>query len=345
MSSNPDKILVTGGCGFIGRAVIHHIQANYPNTGIRVLDNLGQNASSAHPANSLPKYVPTHLNPPTGTELVVADVRDPAAVSKAASGCKTIIHFAANTGVGPSVEDPRADMETNVGGTLNVLEAARAQGVSRVVFASSGAPAGDVDPPIHEDLAPRPISPYGASKLAGEGYCSAYARTFGIDTVALRFSNVYGPGSANKTSVVAQFLRAALEGRPCRIFGDGQQTRDFLFIDDLVRAVSLSLSAPVGGEIFQIASGVETSVQSLVHALQAELLEYGIDMEVTFEGARVGDARRNYSDISKARTLLDWKPDTSLVMGLRRTVAWFVTERAPTAGEQVRHLRPEGEYQ
>jgi UDP-glucose 4-epimerase len=342
MRPNPDKILVTGGCGFIGRAVIHHIQANYPNTWIRVLDNLGQNASLAHPANTPPKYVPTHLSPPTGTELVVADVRDPAAVSKAASGCKTIIHFAANTGVGPSVEDPRADMETNVGGTLNVLEAARAHGVARVVFASSGAPAGDVEPPIHEDLAPRPISPYGASKLAGEGYCSAYSHTFGIDTVGLRFSNVYGPGSSRKTSVVAQMVRKAMTGEVCQIFGDGHQTRDFLYISDLVRAVECAMTRPVGGEIFQIASGVETSVLDMVELLRGCLAQHGVNLITAHESARLGDATRNYSDVRKAKELLGWQPTTSLREGLQRTVAWFLSEQGNLNGSQ---LHPEGVWQ
>ena len=148
---------------------------------------------------------------------------------KVAKGIDTIIHLAANTGVGPSIEKPQVDMSVNIIGTFNYLEASRVNKISKFIFASSGAPIGEVEPPIHEEIPPHPLSPYGASKLAGEGYCSAYKNTFGIETVVLRFGNVYGPGSINKSSVVAKFIRKAINGDILEIYGDGMQTRDFIY--------------------------------------------------------------------------------------------------------------------
>jgi UDP-glucose 4-epimerase len=242
------------------------------------------------------------------------------------TGADVIVHLAANTGVAPSVENPRADCQTNVIGTLNYLEAARTNNVSRFVFASSGAPVGECNPPIHEELPAHPVSPYGASKLAGEGYCSAYKRTYGIDTVALRFGNVYGPGSGHKSSVVAKFIRRAMERKPLEIYGDGSQTRDFIYVDDLIKAILLAATREnVGGEIFQIATNTETTVGDIAERLQTLLKDKGInDLVVTHAAARLGDVIRNFSDISKAENVLGWKPDYTLDDGLRMTIDWFM---------------------
>jgi UDP-glucose 4-epimerase len=245
---------------------------------------------------------------------------------EAGRGVDVIVHLAANTGVGPSVEDPRADCLANVIGTLNYLEAARHNGIKRFVFASSGAPAGEVEPPIHEELPPHPVSPYGASKLAGEGYCSAYYRSFGIDTVALRFGNVYGPGSVHKSSVVAKFIRCALDGQLLEIYGDGTQTRDFIYIDDLIGAIILAATrSGVGGETFQIASNRETTVGEMTEQLADVLRNKGIEgIQVVNAEARVGDVKRNYSDITKARVRLGWQPTVDLSTGLVKTVNYFL---------------------
>jgi UDP-glucose 4-epimerase len=215
----------------------------------------------------------------------------------------------------------------NVIGTLNYLESARTNGVKRFVFASSGAPAGEVEPPIHEELPPHPASPYGASKLAGEGYCSAYKKSFDIDTVALRFGNVYGPGSMHKGSVVAKFIKSALEGSPMEIFGDGTQTRDFIFIDDLVLAIILASRVPgIGGEIFQIATNAETTVAELAQMLLQVMARQGIENASIFYGRPrpPGDVKRNFSDTSKAGRLLGWQAKNDLRKGLEQTVAYFL---------------------
>jgi len=270
---------------------------------------------------------------PVGLELLIADVTDMSAMRVAATGCDVIVHLAANTGVGPSVEDPVSDCRVNVLGTIAVLEAARANGVGRFVFASSGAPVGEVEPPIHENLPARPVSPYGASKLAGEGYCSAYAHSFGVDSVALRFGNVYGPGSGHKSSVVAKFIKSSLAGETLEIYGDGSQTRDFIYLDDLIRALRLAASVEgIGGEGFQIATNRETNLRELIDALriafEARLLKLG---DVVFTEPRRGDVMRNFSDTSKAAERLGWQSKIALQEGLVATLDDFLDERGSTS--------------
>jgi UDP-glucose 4-epimerase len=240
--------LITGGCGFIGRNLISNLVAEGSHF-IRIIDNLKVGSredlkqvcdfeeidqSHIKTNNSLQPTPPSSLKK---VQLVAGDILDAELALKACQGFDVIVHLAANTGVAPSVENPRMDCETNVIGTLNYLEAARQCNVARFVFASSGAPAGEVEPPIHEELPPHPVSPYGASKLAGEGYCSAYYRTFGVETVCLRFGNVYGPLSGKKDSVVAKFIKRAMAGEALEIYGNGTQTRDFIYIDDLTDAI------------------------------------------------------------------------------------------------------------
>jgi UDP-glucose 4-epimerase len=258
--------------------------------------------------------------------LISGSILDDQLVLQAARGVDIFVHLAANTGVELSIRDPRSDCITNVLGTLNCLEAARHQRVKRFILASSGAPMGACEPPVHENKVPHPISPYGASKLAGEGYCSAYFHTFGLETVALRFGNVYGPYSRHKNSVVAKFIRQAMRGEPLDIYGDGHQTRDFIYIDDLVRAIQLAATVEgIGGEIFHIATNAETSVGELVDRLVPVLAQVGItDVRVRYQTLRVGEMRRNFSDTSKAKRLLHWQAQVGLTDGLRETVEWFV---------------------
>jgi UDP-glucose 4-epimerase len=320
--------LITGGCGFLGTAFVSSLVKEGGHA-VRVVDDLS--VGEREDLGAVCRYVesPSDLGtfPASGepVELVVGDILDERLALQAAEGAEVIVHLAANTGVAPSVEDPRRDCMSNVLGAFNYLEAARHSGVQRFVFASSGAAVGEVEPPLHEELAPHPVSPYGASKLAGEGYCSAYFRTFGIETVALRFGNVYGPLSGHKNSAVAKFIKRAMRGEVLEIYGDGTQTRDFIYIDDLIRAVRLSAKVDgVGGEVFQIATNAETSVQELVDKLLPALAAAGVvDVEVREAAPRLGDVMRNYSDTSKAAGILGWRPEVDLDEGLRRTVEWF----------------------
>jgi len=319
--------LITGGCGFIGTNLIHALSVAGSHS-IRVVDNLsvGTRDDFARVAD-FQEAAPDTLdwNRPN-PQLIVGDILDESLALSAANGAEIIVHLAGNTGVGPSVEDPRQDCLNNVIGTLNYLEAARANGVKRFVLASSGAPVGEATPPVHENQVCRPVSPYGASKLACEGYCSAYARTFGVDTVALRFSNVYGPGSIHKNSVVASFTKRALAGEALVIFGDGAQTRDFLYIDDLIDAIiKASTRDGIGGEIFQIATNSENSVAALADLLAGVLKDKALGaVQVNNQPVRRGDVLRNFADTSKARRMLGWTPTTDLNEGLSKTVSYFL---------------------
>ena len=236
-----------------------------------------------------------------GLELLVGDIRDLETCRRACRGIEVVVHLAANTGVAPSVENPREDMETNVIGTFNMLEAAGQHKIKKFIFASSGAPLGEVEPPINEGKAPRPVSPYGASKLAGEGYCSAYYHTFGLSTIALRFGNVYGPRSKHKSSVVAKFFKQALAGEALIIYGDGSQSRDFIYIDDLIQGIFLSAESAIGGEIFQIASSIETRVSEIAGKI-AKLVadKTKTKIQIIHDQPRQGDVKRNFAEISKA---------------------------------------------
>ncbi|MBW1779091.1 MAG: NAD-dependent epimerase/dehydratase family protein [Deltaproteobacteria bacterium] len=349
------KWLITGGCGFIGSSFIKRLLTESRNK-IRVVDNLSVGTREDLAAvcdfeeisvqrsdfRNHRSEVKTGLQ----VELVVGDITDQELMEQSAMGVDCIVHLAANSGVGPSVENPREDMQANVIGTLNMLEAARKNSVERFIFASSSAPVGETEPPVHENIAPRPVSPYGASKLAGEGYCSAYYRTFGLNTVALRFGNVYGPGSTHKSSVVAKFIKQALQGETCEIYGDGKQTRDFIYIDDLVLAILKAAffdsrtisgynvsSSNAGhsqaqprpwGEIFQIATNKEHTVNELAEILALELKNHGVTMQIKHGKPMRGDIRRNYSDTSKAKEMLGWECQTGLHEGLAKTVEWFV---------------------
>jgi UDP-glucose 4-epimerase len=327
--------LITGGCGFIGRNLLRRLLRDSDAT-FRIVDDLsvgtreelaevGKFAESAA-GDSAVKWADWTRS---RIELVAADIRDPAVARKVTAGADVVAHLAANTGVAPSVDDPMRDCTMNVIGTLNYLEACRSNGVRRFVFASSGAPIGDCTPPIHEELAPHPVSPYGASKLAGEAYCSAYARSFGVETVALRFSNCYGPLSNHKSSVVAKFIREAFSGEPWEIYGDGGHTRDFIFVEDIADAIALGATVDaVSGEIFQIATHAETTVLELATKLAGVLRSYGVNSpSIRHAKPRIGDVKRNYSDTAKARARLGWHPRVSLDNGLDQTVRWFLKGR------------------
>lgn len=331
------KWLITGGCGFIGRNLVSNLLEERGHF-IRIVDNLsvGKRDDLAMVCE-FKEPTPSSLNIQSSqVELVVSDILDYETCLNCCKNTDIIVHLAANTGVGPSVENPRKDMEANVIGTFNMLEAARQNNVKRFIFASSGAPIGECEPPIHEELAPHPVSPYGASKLAGEGYCSAYYRAYGLETVALRFGNVYGPLSAGKNSVIAKFIKQVLDGKTLEIYGDGEQTRDFIYIDDLIQAIRkaanppshntrhTSFATPWGGT-FQVATNTETTIQEMTNKLLFILSELGYKkIKVEHGENRTGDVRRNFSDTSKAKKILGWEVETKLVQGLKQTVEWFI---------------------
>jgi UDP-glucose 4-epimerase len=304
------RILVTGGCGFVGVNLIPALLKRSHE--VRILDNLS--TGRREDVESLK------------VELLVGDIRNEADAARALQGVDEVVHLAAHTRVMDSIEDPRTNFEINALGTLNLLLVASKSRVKKFVMASTGgAILGEKQPPVHEEMVARPLSPYGASKLAGEGYLSAFHGSYGLETVALRFSNVYGPYSYLKASAVAAFYKRILQAQPLTVYGDGNQTRDFLFTEDLVAAVLLTLEKAPGGEVFQIASGRETSVNELISTMREVVPEARI--QVKHEPARRGEILRNYSDISKARNMLGYSPQTDLRTGLKKTWNWFQSNK------------------
>lgn len=249
------KWLCTGGCGFIGCGVITNLLAEGAHS-VRALGNLstGTREDLADVSDFAELTQSSEFSDwSEPLSLLPGDILDPSAISAAITGTYAVIHLAANTGVPQSAADPLKDCQNNVTGVLDVLEACRTADSPRFVFAWSGVPLGVQTPPLNEEMAPHPASPKGASKLAGEGYCSANYHCFGVESVTLRFGNVYGEGSGHKGSVVAKFIKQAIACQKLEVYGGGKQTRDFVHIADLIRAVRNAAVMPgIGGEISRL---------------------------------------------------------------------------------------------
>ncbi len=262
----------------------------------------------------------------TSAEIVEGDIRNEAEVAGALDGVDSVIHLAAAGSVVKSIEDPVSNFENNVLGTFSVLNAARKADVQRIVQASTGgALIGDAVPPVNELSLPKPISPYGASKLAGEGYAHAFAKSYGLGTVALRFGNVYGPWSSHKKGAVNAFFQAIHDGTPMIIYGDGSASRDYVHVDDISNGLQLALESDVpGGSVMHIASGVETSVGTLA-ALCREVAG-APDHPIEHRPGRTGEVGRNAATYALATELIGYRPTVDIADGLRGTWEWLQTE-------------------
>lgn len=304
------KTLITGGCGFIGLNLIDYIlRTNGPQ--IVVLDNLSLGRRE-------------YLDP-YDVEFIEGDIRDEALVARVMRSVSGVIHLAADTRVIESVENPRHNFDVNVVGTFNVLEAARRAGVASFAFASTGgAITGNAEPPVHEEMVPKPISPYGASKLFGEGYLSAYFGAYGMKTIGLRFSNVYGPRSYHKGSVVAQFMKSILANKELVVFGDGSQTRDFVYVDDVCKAIMQAVVSGTGGESYQLGSGVPTSISELLDRIRVAVAPHPFP-SVQYLPFRPGEIVHTYTRVDKARRALGYVPSVKFDEGLAKTWEWFVS--------------------
>lgn len=305
-------ILVTGGAGFVGATLVRRlVTSGYR---VRVLDNLST-GDAAHLAG-------------VDADLVKGDIRDAGTLDDAVAGCDAIIHLAAAGSVAGSVADPHPNFDANVVGTFRVLDAARRNAVPRVVQASTGgALIGDATPPVDEQSLPRPLSPYGASKLAGEGYAHAFARTYGVRTVAVRFGNVYGPWCARKQGVLNAFCTALRAGRPLVIYGDGTASRDYVHVSDIAAALQLALEHPdiPGGTVVHAASGVETTTSALARLCSRAAGQPGHPVE--YRPARPGEVGRNFASYDLARRLLGYSPTVRIEDGIPRLWEWFTTSR------------------
>lgn len=304
-------VLVTGGAGFIGSHLVDELLVT--GHAVRVFDDFstGKRENLAQAAVDI--------------EVIEGDVRDLAALRSAVAGCAAVVHLAAVASVQASYERLDEVNRVNVGGTVKTLRAAREADVGRLVFASSCAVYGDAQRlPIGEATAAAPLSPYAVGKLAGEGYCRSLAAVGEPDTVAPRFFNVYGPrqdAASPYSGVIAAFARAASQRRGCTVHGDGEQTRDFVYVGDLVRALVASIDREAGfaGEVINLGSGVETSVNEIVVQMRRAS---GAELPVKAAPTRNGDIRRSRAAISRAQEQLHWRPEVTFEQGMRLTWQW-----------------------
>jgi nucleoside-diphosphate-sugar epimerase len=305
--------LVTGGAGFIGSHLVEGLVKKGER--VRVIDNL-----STGKLENLELFMDE-------IEFIEEDLRDPKAAAQAAKGVDFILHQAAIPSVPRSIEDPIGSTENNLKGTLHLLMAARDAGVQRVVYASSSSIYGDSPTlPKREDLPSAPLSPYAASKLAGEYYCQVFHRVYGLETVSLRYFNVFGPRQdplSPYAAVIPKFITRALTMKPLVVYGDGEQSRDFSYVADVVQANLLACGARgIAGEQFNVGSGEQTSLNQLVQTLKKTI---GADLTVEYTKPLTGDIKHSVASIEKAQRLMKFEPLVPFSEGLLRTVAWFKT--------------------
>ena len=306
MNKTRRSVLVTGGAGFIGSHLVPRLLEL--GHSVTVLDNLSTGKlENLDGVLDHPKFM-----------FQRGDILDKTIPNEVFDGVDSIIHLAALIDISASVADPIQNHEVNVDGTFNMLHAAIKHNVKKFVFASSTAVYGDAKTlPLQENIALHPISPYAASKVAGEAYCSAFASCFGLETIVLRFFNIYGLRSENSpySGVITKFLQKIIKGEVLTIDGDGEQTRDFIHVSDIVKAVILALEHEgLKGEVFNVCTGVPTSINQLAATLKTVT---GKNPNVKYGPARLGDIRSNYGDPAKAKENLGFRASVDLTEGLQ----------------------------
>lgn len=306
------NILVTGGCGFVGANFIKKLCSERNDVSITVFDNL---------SNGDPAYISD-----TPAIVVEGDIRNCDQLKPALAGVDTVVHLAAYGSVVDSVQDPVSNFEMNVLGTFNVIKEASAAGVKRCIFSSTGgALIGDAKPPVSELSLPKPISPYGASKLCGEAYLNAFASSFNIETVALRFANVFGNYSGHKKGAITTFMKNIHQNKPITIYGDGNSSRDYLHAQDLadgiISALDIELQEPA--EVFHLSSGREVTISELASEVIKVSGATADQIPIQYEDKRVGEVERNFADYAKANKRLNFSPKISLNEGLSEMWSWY----------------------
>lgn len=303
--------LVTGGAGFIGSNLVEELIRR--DEKVRVIDNFFTGKKE-----NIEEFIPK-------IELVQGDIRNLDGVREAVDGVDFVLHEAALTSVVRSIEHPLATTETNIDGTLNVLVAARDAKVRRVIYASSSSIYGNSPALLkREDMIASPLSPYAVSKLSGEYYCQVFYRIYGLETVILRYFNVFGPRQnlvSQYAAVIPRFIKAMFNRKSPTIYGDGEQSRDFTFVENVVEANILACrEEKITGEIFNIGGGRSTTINQLAELI-SRLLDKSI--EPIYTDPRPGDVRHSLADITKARRLLSYQPRINLKEGLKRTLKWY----------------------
>lgn len=310
------RVLITGGCGFIGANLTEYL-LNNTDWHINILDNLSN--GNLKDLENLKEFK-------TRVSFFKGDIIESKDISSAIKDCKYVINLAAQTGVIDSIQNPTFDERVNIYGIINLLKMSVDHKVEKFIQASSAAVLGKQKMPINEEMCPKPISPYGVSKLASESYCRAFSYSYNIKTVILRFSNVYGPKSYNKGSVIPKFIRNMLSSDPLEVYGNGNQTRDFIYVKDICYGIYLSLIKDLNNfELIQLGTGAETSINSLIDNLKDITKEFNLIIpEVKYSKSRVGEILHSYCDISKAEKILNFLVKGDLKQGLEETFKWFL---------------------
>ncbi len=301
-------VLVTGGAGFIGAHIVRRLVQDGDR--VRVVDNLS--------TGNLQRVADVI----SAIEFVEADIAEPLVCDRVVAGVDFVIHQAAIPSVQRSILDPVTSNRANITATLNLLESCRKFSVRRLVYAASSSAYGDTEIlPKREDMPPNPLSPYALQKLVGERYCQLYNDLYGLETICLRYFNVFGPGQdpdSEYSAVIPKFISRILARQPLTVFGDGEQSRDFTYVDNVVQ-VNLSALHAVGaaGKVFNVAYGERTSLNTLIQTLERIL---GVKAVVRYETARSGDVRHSLADLQLARSILGYAPKVGVEQGLKKTV-------------------------
>src|SRR6266576_781883 len=308
-----DHILVTGGAGFIGAHIVQRLVKEGHR--VRVVDNL-----STGNLRRLTDVIST-------IEFTEADLADPLVCDRVVDGIEYLVHQAAIPSVQRSIRDPITSNCANITATLNLLESCRNQGVRRLVYAASSSAYGDTAVlPKREDMPPNPLSPYALQKFVGERYCGLYHDLYGLETVSLRYFNVFGPGqdpNSEYSAVIPKFIKGLLAFQPLIVFGDGEQSRDFTYVENVVQANIAALHAEGAvGRVFNIAYGERISLNTLIGTLERII---GVKAKVKFEPTRNGDVRHSLADIHLARSILGYEPNVRVEQGLKKTVEAMTT--------------------
>lgn len=305
------KVLVTGGAGFIGSNLVDGLL--HDGYKVRVLDNFstGRRENIEHFKKDI--------------ELIEGDMRDQEITSQAVEGIDMILHEAALPSVPRSIKAPVTSNDVNIGGMLKLLSSAQKAGVQRMIMASSSSIYGNtLELPKHEGMAPKPMSPYAVTKLTGEHYLRVYHELYGMETLAIRYFNVFGPRqdpTSQYSGVIAKFMTAAIEGTKYTVNGDGTQARDFTFIDNVVKGNLLALEAPrLGGESVNVACGGKYSLLDLIDAINKAA---NVELPIEFGPDRAGDVKYSMAAIGKAKDLLGYEPDVDFYEGIKRTFEWY----------------------
>ena len=303
--------LVTGGAGFIGNHIVRQLLKK--NCEVRVLDDIstGRRENLTEVADQI--------------DFVEGDIRDEAAVQRCMKGVDTVFHLAARASVPRSVEEPRLAHDVNVSGTVNLLIAARDAGARRFVYSASSSAYGDTPTlPKTVDMRPQPLSPYAVSKLAAEHYCACWSHVYGLQTISLRYFNVFGPRqdpSSAYAAVIPAFVSRMLKGQHPIVFGDGEQSRDFCFIDNVVRANMLAAEVEeLHGEVVNVACGERITLNGIVADINRLL---GTDVQPEYQDARAGDVRHSLADVSETKRVIGYEPLIMFAEGLERSIEWY----------------------